>query len=68
RFSLGSSATTTLKVYDITGKIVNTLIERELELGDHSVEWNASGFPSGIYFLQFSTGEFIETKKIILMK
>ena len=68
RFSLGSSATTTLKVYDITGKIVNTLIERELELGHHSVEWNASGFPSGIYFLQLSTDRFIETQKIVLMK
>jgi flagellar hook assembly protein FlgD len=65
---LGSSATTTLKVYDITGKIVNTLIERELELGHHSVEWNASGFPSGIYFLQLSTDRFIETQKIVLMK
>ena len=68
RFSLGSSATTNLKVYDITGKIIHTLIERELELGNHFVEWNASGFPSGIYFLQLSTDEFIETQKIVLMK
>ena len=67
-FSLGSSATATLRVYDITGKIVNTLLEHELELGHHSVQWNASGFPSGIYFIQFSTDKFIETQKIVLMK
>ncbi|MCS5640692.1 MAG: T9SS type A sorting domain-containing protein, partial [Candidatus Marinimicrobia bacterium] len=67
-FSLGSSATATLRVYDITGKNVNTLLEHELELGHHSVQWNASGFPSGIYFIQFSTGELIETQKIVLMK
>ena len=67
-FSLGSSATASLRVYDITGKIVNTLLEHELELGHHSVQWNASGFPSGIYFIQFSTDKFIETQKIVLMK
>jgi hypothetical protein len=68
RFSLGSPATTTLTVYDITGKIVNTLIEHELEMGNHSVQWNAERFPSGIYFLQLSTDEFLETQKIVLMK
>jgi len=37
-------------------------------MGNHSVQWNAEGFPSGIYFLQLSTDEFIETQKIVLMK
>ena len=72
QFSIEETSTTwrtSLHVFDITGKRVDTLINEILEgAGIHTVKWNASGFPSGIYFIQFSTGELIETQKIVLMK
>ena len=72
QFSIEETSTTwrtSLHVFDITGKRVDTLINEILEgAGIHTVKWNASGLPSGIYFIQFSTGELIETQKIVLMK
>ncbi len=63
-----------LKVYDIYGKEVVTLINnKQYEAGKHSVEWNAEGFPSGIYFYRLS-GTYnksitsVITKKMLLIK
>ena len=65
----------TLKVYDVLGKEVATLVNEEKPAGEYEVEFNAvshSGnvrnLPSGIYFYQLKAGEFSETKKMILMK
>ena len=44
------------------------LIDNELIIGTYEVEWDASDSPSGIYFYQLKTNEFVETKKMILMK
>jgi hypothetical protein len=61
----------TLKVYDVLGNEVATLVNEESATGgagSYEVEFNATGLPSGIYFYQLRTGEFIETKKMILLK
>ena len=58
----------TLKVYDILGKEVATLINEEKVTGDYEVEFNGSNFPSGIYFYKLKAGNFVETKKMILLK
>lgn len=57
-----------LKVYDILGKEVATLVDEYKPAGSYEVEWDASGLPSGIYFYQLKTESFIETKKMMLMK
>jgi len=57
-----------LKVLDITGSEVATLINEEKQPGSYKVEWNASALPSGIYFYKLQAGSFVETKKMILMK
>ena len=58
----------TLQVYDILGNLVTTLINGEIEAGYHSVTWNASGIASGIYFYILRSGNFVSTKKLILLK
>ncbi len=58
----------TLKVYDILGNEIATLINEEKPAGIYEVEWNANGLPSGIYLYQLITGNFIQTKKMILLK
>jgi len=58
----------TLKIYDVLGNEVATLFDEYKPAGTYEVEWNAVGLPSGIYFYSLQAGEFIETKKMILMK
>jgi hypothetical protein len=57
-----------LKVYDVLGKEVATLVNEEKPVGSYEVEFDGAGLPSGIYFYQLSAGTFIETKKMVLMK
>jgi hypothetical protein len=60
--------TVTLKVYDVLGREVATLVNEEKQPGVYEVEFNARKLSSGIYFYQLKTGTYSETKKLILMK
>ena len=57
-----------LKVYDILGNEVVTLVNEAKPAGSYEVEFNASKLPSGVYFYQLKTGEFVQTRKMVLMK
>jgi len=57
-----------LKIYDILGNDIVTLVNEEKTVGTYEVTWNASNLPSGIYFYKIQTGSFSKTKKMILMK
>lgn len=58
----------TLKVYDILGKEVANLINEYKPAGNYEVNFTAVNLPSGVYFYQLKTGNYVETKKMILMK
>ena len=58
----------TLKVYDILGTELATLVNEEKPSGSYEVEFNAASFPSGVYFYQLTAGESIQTKKMLLVK
>ena len=58
----------TLKVYDILGRVVATLLNEKQAPGNYNVTWNASSLPSGIYFYKLSADNYIETKKMMLLK
>jgi hypothetical protein len=57
-----------LKVYDATGREAAVLVDAEMNAGTYEIEWDASGYPSGIYFYKLETNGFTDTKKMILMK
>ncbi len=57
-----------LKVYDVLGKEVATLIDGYKSSGEHQVEFSAEGLPSGIYLYSLTTGNFTQTKKMLLLK
>jgi len=57
-----------LKVYDALGNEVATLVNEEKSPGNYEVEWNASGFASGVYFYRLKAGDFNSVKKLVLMK
>jgi len=58
----------TIKVYDVLGSEVATLLNEEKPLGNYEVNFNAASLPSGIYFYRLKAGSFVETKKMVLMK
>ncbi len=59
---------TQLKVYDLLGSEVATIVNETKQPGEYEVEFNASNLPCGVYFYQLSAGDFIQTKKMILIK
>lgn len=68
RFSIPTTTRLSLKVYNTLGQEVATLAEGEFSAGTYSVQWNAAGFASGVYFYRLQAGSRAETKKLILLK
>ena len=58
----------TLKVYDILGREVKELVNAEKPVGTYEVVFNAKSLPSGIYVYELQAGDYIETKKLVLLK
>lgn len=67
-YSLTEPAQVSLKVYDMLGREVTTLVDEYKEAGEHKVEFNANGIPSGVYFYKINAGDVTETRKMTLMK
>jgi hypothetical protein len=57
-----------LKVYDILGNEVETLVNSKQEPGNYSVNFDGSNFPSGVYYYRLEAGDYVEVKKMILLK
>jgi hypothetical protein len=57
-----------LSVYNLVGQKVATLVSERKQAGHHQVEWDASGFASGVYYYRIQAGEFVDFKKMILIK
>ncbi|MGH2574490.1 MAG: ASPIC/UnbV domain-containing protein, partial [Ignavibacteria bacterium] len=57
-----------LKVYDLLGSEVATLVNEQLKAGSYKVEWNGANYPGGAYFYRLIANDFTETKKMILIK
>lgn len=58
----------TLKVYDVLGDEITTLINEEKSVGNYEVEFDGSALTSGVYFYQLRAGGFVQTKKMVLLK
>jgi hypothetical protein len=67
-FSLPSRAFVTLKVFDVMGRDVATVVSEEMQAGNYARQWNASGMPSGVYFYRLQAGAYSETKQLIIIK
>jgi hypothetical protein len=68
RYSVPSRSTVVLKIYDILGGEVSTLVNEDKDVGIYSVNFNTSQLASGIYLFRIQAGTFVETKKMILIK
>jgi len=67
-YSIPESEVVSLKIFNSIGEEVSTLVNAEKVAGSYSVEFNATGLPSGVYFYRLQAGNFIDTKKIALIK
>ena len=68
QFNIVNKSKVLLQIYDITGRLVETLLDRIMLHGDHEIIWNAENLPSGIYFSIITSGNLIKTHKLVLMK
>ena len=68
KYAISSRQFVTLKVYDVLGKEIATLVNEEKSAGSYEVVFDASKLPSGIYFYTLNAGEFSQTRKMILLK
>ncbi len=68
RFTIQVSSFTSLKVFDVLGREVATLVEGELNAGEHLVVFDAKGLASGVYFYKIQAGKFIQQKKMEVLK
>jgi hypothetical protein len=67
-FDIPREAFVTVKVYDISGKEVTTIVNESKRAGSYNITFNASSLSSGIYFYKITAGDFIITKKMALVK
>jgi len=58
----------TLKVFNSTGQIVETVVDGIIGSGQHSLKWNAGEFSSGVYYIIFKSGQFVQSKKMVLLR
>jgi hypothetical protein len=68
RFSVAAAAQTSLKVYDMGGRLVNTLVNGLYDAGNHQVTWDASGLPSGLYVYRLTVGDQTASGKMMFLK
>jgi len=68
KFEIPKSVYVKLNIYDINGRTLECLVNEEMNPGIYKVNWNASNQPSGVYFYRIETGDFKDTKRMILIK
>jgi hypothetical protein len=67
-YSLPQTTHVTLAIYDITGRLVETLLNETQQPGIHQVRWNRQNNPSGVYFYRLKAGAVVETKKMVVVE
>jgi hypothetical protein len=68
KFNIKETGFVTLKVYDILGKEISSLVNQKMQPGEYETSFDGSSLKSGVYFYKLQTGSFTETKKMLLVK
>ena len=68
RYQVSNNGFVTLKIYDVLGKEISTLVNEKHVAGTYEVAFNATQYPSGVYFYKLTTDRYTDTKKMILLK
>jgi len=65
---MSNAGNVSLKIYDVLGKEVTTLVNERFQPGTYQVSFDGSGLPSGVYFYRLTAGEFTAVKKMVLIR
>jgi hypothetical protein len=68
KYSIPTNGYVQIKLYDVIGREVSTLVKGQMNAGNYSITFNAQSLPSGIYFYRIQADNFVQTKKMILLK
>lgn len=68
KFDIPKSGFVKITVYDLLGREVTNLVNEQMQPGSYSVDWDASNYPSGVYFYKLEAGDFMESKRMVLVK
>ncbi len=68
KFDIPKSAYTEIKIYDNLGREIYTLVSEEMTAGKYETDWNASNYPSGVYYYKLTSGDYSDSKKMVLVK
>jgi hypothetical protein len=68
KYSVPQSSQIVIKIFDVLGNEIETLVNEEKPAGTYEITWYAENLPSGVYFYQLQAGDYINTKKLILLK
>ncbi|KPJ49076.1 MAG: hypothetical protein AMJ41_03655 [candidate division Zixibacteria bacterium DG_27] len=67
-YELPLASDVAIRIYDLLGREVETLLQKDQKAGRYAIDWNSPDIPSGIYFYKVQAGEFTETKKMLLLR
>ena len=67
-FNLPMDSQVSIQVYNVQGRLVETLANQNIQAGSHSITWNADQHSSGMYFVKMIAGDHISTQKLLLVK
>jgi hypothetical protein len=67
-YGLSKEARATVEIFDLLGRKIETLLDKQQQPGYYQIIWNAGDHPSGVYFYRITAGNFVETRRMILMK
>jgi thiol-disulfide isomerase/thioredoxin len=68
KYDVPKTAVVKIRIYDLTGKEIATLVNQEKEAGSYEMEWNGTGFASGVYFYKFESKDFSKVMRMVLIK
>ena len=68
KYSVPNQSIVSLKLFDVLGSEIKTIVNEEKPIGNYEVNFDASNLPSGVYFYRLQAGDFVETKKMVLLK
>ena len=68
KFCVAFKTKVRLEVFDSESKMIKKLLDEEKEAGTYEIEFSASGLPEGIYFYKLQAGDYLSTKKMLIMK
>jgi len=67
-FEIPHESMVSVKVYNINGKLIDTLVDKFYHIGKYSINWDGNSHPSGVYLIRMESGEFVQTQKVVLVK